>query len=326
MRYLVALLAALVALLVGAAGASANFVYWANQGQTTIGRAKINGSGANNSFLTGITDLHGVAIDSKYVYWAQGNGATSTIGRANLDGTSPNPSFIPNSAGLNFSAASAGRSGRHAIRDLLGERRNHCRARQYRRQQPEPLAGESRGRSSSAGSRPIRASSTGWIPGSGRASAVQTRTASGPTPVSSPVSPAIVASPSTPSPSTGPHRREPLGAPRDRRGGIGRQRLHPECGPREQQRLRRRGQLAVPVLGQRRDPNEQFHRPGGADRRFAEPELHRRREQPMSDGGGALQQDHRQLDQEEEVEGHGDNQRQGPQPRPDHAQSDEHPA
>ncbi len=106
MRYLVPLLTAVAALLIAAADASANFVYWANQGQTTIGRAKINGAGVNNSFMTGLTDLHGVAIDSKHVYWAQGNGATSTIGRANLDGTSPNPSFIPNSGGLNFSAAS----------------------------------------------------------------------------------------------------------------------------------------------------------------------------------------------------------------------------
>jgi hypothetical protein len=106
MRYLVALLTTATALLFAAAKASANFVYWSNQGQTTIGRAKINGAGANNSFLTGLTDLHGVAIDSKYIYWAQGNGATSTIGRANLDGSSPNPSFIPNSGGLNFAAAS----------------------------------------------------------------------------------------------------------------------------------------------------------------------------------------------------------------------------
>lgn len=106
MRYLVPVLTAVTAMLIAAADASANFVYWANQGQTTIGRAKINGAGVNNSFMTGLTDLHGVAIDSKHVYWAQGNGATSTIGRANLDGTSPNPSFIPNSAGLNFSVAS----------------------------------------------------------------------------------------------------------------------------------------------------------------------------------------------------------------------------
>lgn len=100
-----ALLLATIALLLVPPHARANFVYWSNTGGTSIGRAKINGTGANNAFLPGLTDVHGVAIDSKYIYWAQGNGATSSIGRANIDGTSPNPSFIPNTAGLNFSAS-----------------------------------------------------------------------------------------------------------------------------------------------------------------------------------------------------------------------------
>ena len=135
MRYLVPLLTAVAALLIAAAAiASANFVYWANQGQTTIGRAKINGAGVNNSFMTGLTDLHGVAIDSKHVYWAQGNGATSTIGRANLDGTSPNPSFIPNSARPQLLRRLSGCDGRHPVGDLLGERQHDDRAREHRRQ------------------------------------------------------------------------------------------------------------------------------------------------------------------------------------------------
>ena len=102
MRYLVASLTAVIALLAAAADASANFVYWANADGTSIGRAKINGTGANSAFIPGLSGVHGVAVDSKYVYWTQGTGATSTIGRANLDGTSPNPSFIPSSSALNF--------------------------------------------------------------------------------------------------------------------------------------------------------------------------------------------------------------------------------
>ena len=86
--------------------AKANFVYWASAGQTTIGRAKLNGTAVNNAFIKGLTNVHGVAVDSTHVYWTQGSGATSSIGRANLDGSGANASFIPNSAGLNFAAAS----------------------------------------------------------------------------------------------------------------------------------------------------------------------------------------------------------------------------
>jgi hypothetical protein len=80
--------------------ASANFVYWASAGQTTIGRAKLNGTGVNNAFITGLTGVQGVAVDSQHIYWTQGLGATSTIGRANLDGSGVNPNFIPHSAGV----------------------------------------------------------------------------------------------------------------------------------------------------------------------------------------------------------------------------------
>lgn len=86
--------------------ANANFVYWANTGTgNSIGRAKINGTGLNNAFIGGLNNVHGVAVDSKFIYWTQGSGATSTIGRANLDGSSPNADFIPNSGALNFAPA-----------------------------------------------------------------------------------------------------------------------------------------------------------------------------------------------------------------------------
>jgi hypothetical protein len=86
--------------------ASANFVYWANTGTgNSIGRAKINGTGTNNAFIGGLNNVHGVAVDSKFIYWTQGSAGTSTIGRANLDGSNPNPNFIPNSSALNFASA-----------------------------------------------------------------------------------------------------------------------------------------------------------------------------------------------------------------------------
>ena len=91
----VAGLLATIALLILPPLAKANFVYWANAGQTTIGRAKINGTGLNNSFIGGLSNLHGVAVDSKFIYWTQGSGATSTIGRANLDGSGAESELHP---------------------------------------------------------------------------------------------------------------------------------------------------------------------------------------------------------------------------------------
>jgi hypothetical protein len=92
-----ALLAALF-LLITPRNANGNFVYWSNENETTIGRAKINGTGTNNSFITGLNDPLGVAVDSKFIYWAEVG--TDRIGRANLDGSGVNPNFIPATAGV----------------------------------------------------------------------------------------------------------------------------------------------------------------------------------------------------------------------------------
>jgi virginiamycin B lyase len=64
-------------------------VYWTNPSQT-IGRANLEGTGVNQSFIAGTTGLTGVAVDDAHVYWASDAG----IGRANLDGTGVNQSFI----------------------------------------------------------------------------------------------------------------------------------------------------------------------------------------------------------------------------------------
>ncbi len=90
----VAVLLAALALLIASPHAHGNFVYWANDNQTSIGRAKINGTGANNNFITGVNGVHGVAIDSKFIYWTTLNGGVSSIGRANLDGSGVNNQFI----------------------------------------------------------------------------------------------------------------------------------------------------------------------------------------------------------------------------------------
>lgn len=70
-------------------------VYWSDVPTATIGEANLDGSGVNQSFITGAnTDLpYGVAIDGQHIYWS--NSAANTIGRANLDGTGVNQTFIP---------------------------------------------------------------------------------------------------------------------------------------------------------------------------------------------------------------------------------------
>jgi hypothetical protein len=87
-----ALLAAL-ALLIAPPHAHGNFVYWTNDAPgNSIGRAKINGTGLNDNFVTGLNRPIGVATDSKFIYWADWN--ANRIGRANLDGTGVNLNFI----------------------------------------------------------------------------------------------------------------------------------------------------------------------------------------------------------------------------------------
>jgi hypothetical protein len=88
-----ATLLAVIALLLLPPHANGNFVYWANNAAVnSIGRAKINGVGATNAFISGLGDPRGVATDSKFIYWTQTD--PDAIGRANLDGSGANPSFI----------------------------------------------------------------------------------------------------------------------------------------------------------------------------------------------------------------------------------------
>jgi virginiamycin B lyase len=75
------------------------FVYWANSGTNSIARANLDGTGADQSFITGANAPEGVAVDGAHIYWAN----RATIGRANLDGTGANQDFItgaPNPSGV----------------------------------------------------------------------------------------------------------------------------------------------------------------------------------------------------------------------------------
>jgi virginiamycin B lyase len=74
------------------AGSAEAHVYWTNNADTTIGRANLDGTGVNQSLISGGFNPCGVAVDGAHVYW--GNIGAGTIGRANLDGSGANQSFI----------------------------------------------------------------------------------------------------------------------------------------------------------------------------------------------------------------------------------------
>jgi virginiamycin B lyase len=73
-------------------------IFWGNEFGDSIGIAAIDGSGANQSFISGPSIVCGVAVDGEHVYWVNSSGG-NTIGIANLDGTGVNQDFISAVAG-----------------------------------------------------------------------------------------------------------------------------------------------------------------------------------------------------------------------------------
>ena len=89
----VALAVALAMVVGGCLAAQADaFVYWTNASGGTVGRANLDGSGADQMLITGASAPEEMAVDGQHVYWA--NGGSGTIGRANLDGSGVDQSFI----------------------------------------------------------------------------------------------------------------------------------------------------------------------------------------------------------------------------------------
>ena len=73
-------------------------IYWANANTKTIGRANLDGTGANQGFIKVVGGFpNGVAVDGAHIYWAVPN--ANTIGRANLDGTGTDQTFITGANG-----------------------------------------------------------------------------------------------------------------------------------------------------------------------------------------------------------------------------------
>ena len=79
----------------GAGAADGRFIYWSH-GTTVspqgIGRANIDGTGVDESFITGTSEARGIAVNDEFIYWAN----RGSIGRANLDGTGVDQNAIAN--------------------------------------------------------------------------------------------------------------------------------------------------------------------------------------------------------------------------------------
>jgi virginiamycin B lyase len=70
----------------------ASHVYWVEYAAGTIGRADLDGTNVDESFITGADAPQAIAVDSGHVYWT--NSLTGSIGRADLDGQNVNQSFV----------------------------------------------------------------------------------------------------------------------------------------------------------------------------------------------------------------------------------------
>jgi hypothetical protein len=86
-------------------------LYWANDtpgwgarpAATTLGRARLDGTGVEQSFISNAGRLPcGVALDRKHIYWGEALGGKvgrpaegGAVGRANRDGSGVNANFIP---------------------------------------------------------------------------------------------------------------------------------------------------------------------------------------------------------------------------------------
>lgn len=71
----------------------------------TVGRANLDGSGANNNFISAPDGACGVAADSSHVYWAAGEGPQGHVARADLFGGAIDNAFIGTTNNLNCGVA-----------------------------------------------------------------------------------------------------------------------------------------------------------------------------------------------------------------------------
>jgi virginiamycin B lyase len=97
---ILAAIVAFVALVAGSllAEAAGAQVYWTSNLPGTVGRANLDGSSPESSFISGGSNPEGIVVSGEHIYWANQN--TGTIGRANLNGASVNQDFITGGSGV----------------------------------------------------------------------------------------------------------------------------------------------------------------------------------------------------------------------------------
>ena len=101
-------LAALLAAALASAPRADALVYWANANGKTIGRANLDGTGVNQSFIAE-GSVFGVAVNATHVYWSGGS-EDGAVGRANVNGSGPNPTLITALAEAKPTASMPGKS------------------------------------------------------------------------------------------------------------------------------------------------------------------------------------------------------------------------
>jgi len=75
-------------------------IYWSNASGNTIGRAYLDGTDVDQSFISGASGPSSVLVHGQYIYWGNATGCTQdgacsgSIGRAHLDGTDVDEHFI----------------------------------------------------------------------------------------------------------------------------------------------------------------------------------------------------------------------------------------
>src|SRR6266849_2145773 len=85
LRHGLGVLLVLTAVQLVAAASAEGFVYWTNDGVNSIGRANLDGTSANQGFITGASRPVGVAVNGSSLFWS--NNAANSFGIANLDGS-----------------------------------------------------------------------------------------------------------------------------------------------------------------------------------------------------------------------------------------------
>ena len=77
----------------GAMAVDGAHIYWINPDSGTIGRANLDGTGVDQSFITGAAPPVSVAVDAAHVYWTDAgptpSGAPTSTARASTRASSP---------------------------------------------------------------------------------------------------------------------------------------------------------------------------------------------------------------------------------------------